>query len=132
MQAGAGTIRFRSKRGKADMSKTTTMNVEIRFADCDPAGIVFFPRCHRWMDASPLLAHHARFAKSAAYGEKLAITTRVEAWRAKVFLHKHTVMRGDDLICERLETRVVCTRDPQDRQCIHGIPVPEDIRRLCE
>ena len=36
------------------MSKTTTMNVEIRFGDCDPAGIVFFPRYHRWMDASSL------------------------------------------------------------------------------
>ena len=36
------------------MSKMTTMNVEIRFGDCDPAGIVFFPRYHRWMDAASL------------------------------------------------------------------------------
>ena len=82
------------------MSKTTTMGVEIRFGDCDPAGIVFFPRYHRWMDAAslhffmscgvppwhelelttgiigtPLLEHHARFVKSATYGEKLTITT---------------------------------------------------------
>lgn len=139
------------------MSKTTTMNVEIRFGDCDPAGIVFFPRYHRWMDASslhffmscgvppwhvlehtsgiigtPLLEHHARFVKSATYGERLTISTSIQEWRAKVFLQKHTVTRGDDLICESVETRIFCVRDAVDRRRIHGIPVPEDIRRLCE
>ena len=139
------------------MSKSTTMNVEIRFGDCDPAGIVFFPRYHRWMAAAslhlfmtcgvppwhqlnhargiigtPLLEHHARFVKSATYGERLTIHTQVTEWRTKVFLQKHTVMRGDELICESIETRIFCVRDAQDRRRIHGIPVPEDIRRLCE
>jgi 4-hydroxybenzoyl-CoA thioesterase len=139
------------------MSKTTTMQVDIRFGDCDPAGIVFFPRYHRWMDAAslhffmscgvppwhelehttgiigtPLLEHHAKFLKSATYGERLAITTEIVEWRPKVFLQKHVVRRGDDLICESVETRIFCKRDPADRRRIHGIPVPEDIRRLCE
>jgi 4-hydroxybenzoyl-CoA thioesterase len=139
------------------MSKTATMTVEIRFGDCDPAGIVFFPRFHRWMDAAslhffmsfgvppwhvleqttgiigtPILEHHTRFVKSATYGEKLLITTRIEEWRHKVFLQKHVITRGDDLICESLETRIFCKRDPDDRRRIHGIVVPEDIKRLCE
>lgn len=132
------------------------MNVEIRFGDCDPAGIVFFPRYHRWMDAAslhffmscgvppwhelehtrgiigtPLLEHHATFVRSATYGERLAITTQVVEWRHKVFLQKHVVTRGDDLICESVETRIFCVRDAQDRRKIHSIPVPEDIRQLC-
>jgi 4-hydroxybenzoyl-CoA thioesterase len=139
------------------MSKTTNMHVEIRFGDCDPAGIVFFPRYHRWMDASslhffmtcgvppwhvleqttgiigtPLLEHQARFVKSATYGERLTISTHVEAWNRKTFVQKHVVTRGDDLICESVETRIFCVRDPNDRRKIHGIPVPEDIRKLCE
>lgn len=139
------------------MGKTTTMNVDIRFGDCDPAGIVFFPRYHRWMDAAslnffmtqgvppwhelehtrgivgtPLLEHHARFVKSATYGERLTITTSVVEWRAKVFLQKHTVMRGDDLICESTETRIFVVRDEQDRRRIRAIPIPQDIRALCE
>lgn len=139
------------------MGKTTTMNVDIRFGDCDPAGIVFFPRYHRWMDAAslhffmhwgvppwhelelttgiigtPLLEHHAKFVKSATYGEHLTITTTVQEWRAKVFLQKHVVTRGDDLICESLETRVFVVRDTVDRRCIHAIPVPPDIRARCE
>ena len=139
------------------MSKTTTMHVEIRFGDCDPAGIVFFPRYHRWMDASslhffmtcgvppwyvlettkgiigtPLLEHRTRFLKSATYGERIMISTTVEEWRAKVLIQKHTITRGEDLICESRETRVFCVRDPQDRTRIRSIPIPDDIRQLCE
>lgn len=138
------------------MNKTTTMRVDIRFGDCDPAGIVYFPRYHRWMDAAslhffmscgmppwhelehtrgiigtPLLEHHARFVQSATYGEQIEIHTCVTEWRAKVFLQKHTVMRGDDLICESLETRIFCVRDASDRRRIRAIPVPEDIRAMC-
>ncbi|KAB2868246.1 MAG: acyl-CoA thioesterase [Ideonella sp.] len=139
------------------MSKITTMNIEIRFGDCDPAGIVYFPRYHRWMDAAsqqffmsngvppwhvlehetgivgtPLLEHHARFVKSATYGEKIVITTHIQEWRNKVFLQKHVITRGDDLICESLETRIFIKRDSADRRRIYGVPVPEDIKRLCE
>ena len=138
------------------MSKTTTLSVEIRFGDCDPAGIVFFPRYHRWMDAAslhffmtcgvppwhvletttgiigtPLLEHHARFVKSATYGERLTISTCVEEWRAKVFIQKHTIRRGDDLICESRETRAFCVRDPGDRARIHAVPIPEDVLAKC-
>ena len=139
------------------MGKSTTMSVEIRFGDCDPAGIVFFPRYHRWMDAAslhffmtcgvppwheleaingiigtPLLEHHARFVKSATYGENIVISTHIEEWRNKVFLQKHVIRRGDDLICESIETRIFVKRDPADRRRIYGVPVPEDIRKLCE
>lgn len=138
------------------MSKTTTLEVDVRFGDCDPAGIVFFPQFHRWMDAAslhffmscgippwhelehqrgivgtPLLEHQARFVKSATYGERLQVTTQVTEWRPKVFLQKHVVRRGEDLICESLETRIFVVRDTQDRRRIRAIPVPEDIRAAC-
>jgi 4-hydroxybenzoyl-CoA thioesterase len=126
------------------MSKTTTMAVEIRFGDrwMDAASLHFFmtngvPPWHvlehtNGIIGTPLLEHHARFVKSATYGEKILITTHIEEWRTKVFLQKHVVTRGDDLICESLETRIFCKRDPADRRRIYGIPVPEDIRKACE
>lgn len=132
------------------------MNVDVRFGDCDPAGIVFFPRYHRWMDAAslnffmtcgvppwhelervngivgtPLLEHHTRFYKSATYGESLQILTEVEEWRTKVFVQKHTIRRGEDLICESRETRVFCVRDPGESRRIQAIPIPQDILALC-
>lgn len=138
------------------MSKSTTMTVEVRFGDCDPAGIVFFPRYHRWMDAAslnyfmsfgvppwhvleqrngiigtPLLEHHTRFFRSSTYGEILEVRTEVEEWRAKVFVQKHTIHRGEDLLCESRETRAFCVRDPNDRGRVRAIPIPEDILALC-
>ncbi len=138
------------------MSKTTTMTVEVRFGDCDPAGIVFFPRYHRWMDAAslhffttfgvppwhvleringiigtPMLEHHTRFMRSANYGETLEIRTEVEEWRPKVFVQKHVIYRGADLLCESRETRAFCVRDPDDRARIRAIPIPEDVLERC-
>ncbi|MGD9943213.1 MAG: acyl-CoA thioesterase [Burkholderiaceae bacterium] len=139
------------------MTKSTVLKVDVRFGDCDPAGIVFFPNFHRWMDASslhffmscgvppwheltringiigtPLLEHHTRFRKPAVYGETIEIHTSIDAWREKVFVQRHVVRRGSDLLCEGTETRAFCIRDPDDPSRIRAVAVPDDIRRLCE
>ena len=136
------------------MSKTTVFNVQVQFGDCDPAGIVFFPNFSRWMDASsyqfflqcgvppwrelertrgiigtPLLEIHTRFLKPATYGETIAVHTSVDEWRAKVFVQRHRIVRGDDLLCEGTEVRAFCLRDESGR--IRAVPVPEDILALC-
>ena len=135
--------------------KTTTHTVAVNFGDCDPAGIVFFPNFSRWMDAAslsffmqcgvppwrvlektrgivgtPLLEIHTRFIKSVTYGETITIATQVEEWRDKVFIQLHRVTRGDELICEGRETRIFVTRDAAGQ--LKSIPVPEDIRALCQ
>ncbi len=38
---------------------------------------------------------------------------------------------GDDLICEGREVRAFVKRDPDDRDRLRAIPVPQDIRELC-
>jgi 4-hydroxybenzoyl-CoA thioesterase len=138
------------------MSKTTFYDVPVHFGDCDPAGIVFFPNFSRWMDAAslnfflscgvppwrellrtrgivgtPLLEIHTRFVSPASYGETLHIATCVEEWRAKVFIQKHTITRGDTLICEGRETRAFVVHPPEAPERIKAIPVPEDIQALC-
>jgi 4-hydroxybenzoyl-CoA thioesterase len=138
------------------MSKTVVYEVEVMFGDCDPAGIVFFPNFLKWMDASslnffvkcgvptwrdlvkingiigtPLLEINTKFSRPATYGERLQIHTSVTEWRDKVFIHKHVVMRGDDLLCEGTETRAFCIRHPDNPDRIKAIPVPEDIKSKC-
>ena len=143
------------------MPRTTTYTVDVTFGDCDPAGIVFFPNFSRWMDTAslsffmqcgvppwrelektrgivgtPLLEINTKFMKSATYGETLIVTTQVEEWRAKVVVQMHRITRartdgGSDLICEGREVRAFVQRDPQDRDRLRAIPVPEDIRLLC-
>ncbi len=137
------------------MSKTSVYAIDVHFGDCDPAGIVFFPNFSRWMDAAsafffrdrglppwhamtelpgsvgaPLLEIHTRFIKSVTYGETVEVHTRIEAWRAKVFIQHHRVMRGDDLVCEGRETRAFCVRDDEGR--LKAVPIPPFIRAACE
>lgn len=138
------------------MARTTVYPVQVQFGDCDPAGIVFFPNFSRWMDAAslhffmtcgippwrelvktrgivgtPLLEIHTRFFKPATYGETIEIHTHIAEWRDKVFLQKHVVRRGDDVLCEGLETRAFVVRPPGEPDRIKAIPVPDDIKAAC-
>ena len=138
------------------MTKPVVYEVQVVFGDCDPAGIVFFPNFSRWMDASsltffvqggvlpgrelvkttgiigtPLLEIHTKFSRPATYGETLQIHTSVDEWRAKVFIHKQVVKRGDEVLCEGTETRAFCMRHPDHPDRIKAIPVPEFIKSLC-
>jgi 4-hydroxybenzoyl-CoA thioesterase len=138
------------------MSKTVVYEVSVMFGDCDPAGIVFFPNFSKWMDASslnffmqcgvppwhelvkttgivgtPLLEINTRFLQPATYGETLQIHTSVDEWREKVFVHRHVVKRGEDLLCEGTETRAFVIRPPDGSRRIKAIPVPPDIRARC-
>lgn len=66
---------------------------------------------------------------SVTYGERLEIHSCVEEWRGKVFIMQHRIRRGDDLICEGRETRVLCVRDDDGR--LRSVPVPDFIRLAC-
>ena len=138
------------------MSKTIVYEVNVMFGDCDPAGIVFFPNFLKWMDASslnffmqcgvppwrelikttgivgtPLLEINTKFRQPATYGETLQIHTSIEEWRGKVFVHRHIVKRGDDLVCEGTEVRAFVIHPPEAPHRIKAISVPEDIKALC-
>ena len=138
------------------MSKTTVYEIKVQFGDCDPAGIVFFPNFSKWMDASslhffmecgvppwrelvkttgiigtPLVEINTKFFRPATYGETLQITTSIQEWRNKVFIQKHVVKRGDDVLCEGFETRAFVIHPPEEPHRIKAIPVPEDIKAKC-
>jgi acyl-CoA thioesterase FadM len=146
-----------ARRLRSAMPRTTHYRVRIEFGDCDPAGIVFYPNFQRWIDAAslsffiqcgvppwrelvktrgivgtPLLEISTRFVTAATYAEELTIATHVAEWRAKVFIQHHRVTRGDTLICEGRETRAFVRRDPDDPDRLRAIPIPDDIRALCE
>jgi 4-hydroxybenzoyl-CoA thioesterase len=138
------------------MSKTNVYTVQVQFGDCDPAGIVFFPNFNKWMDAAslaffmacgvppwrelvktrgiigtPLLEIHTKFYKPATYGETLEVHTQIESWAAKTLRQKHAVMRDGVLLCEGIEVRAFCIRDPENPDRMKAIPIPEDIKTLC-
>jgi 4-hydroxybenzoyl-CoA thioesterase len=139
------------------MTKTVVYELEVMFGDCDPAGIVFFPNFSKWMDASslnyfvkcgmqpwrelfkstgiigaPLLEINTKFFRPATYGDHLNIHTSVTKWSEMVFTQHHLVKRGHDVLCEGSEVRAFCVRLPGAEGCIKSIPVPADIRALCD
>ena len=64
-------------------------------------------------------------------GQEIEVHTSIEEWRRKVFIHRHRILRGSDLLCEGTEIRTFVIRDPADPDRLRSIPVPEDIKALC-
>jgi 4-hydroxybenzoyl-CoA thioesterase len=108
----------------------------VQWGDCDPAGIVFYPRYFEWLDASSillfekatgmlkskmleiyggaglaLLEARAVFKVASRYGEDLEIETRVAEFRRSSFFVEHKVTKAGVLALEGYETRLWTVRD---------------------
>jgi 4-hydroxybenzoyl-CoA thioesterase len=116
---------------------TNTRQIRVQWGDCDPAGIVFYPRYFEWIDASTillfekatgmikakmletyggaglaLLEARAVFKVASRYGEDLDIETRVTEFRRSSFFVEHKVTKKDGaLALEGYETRLWTVRD---------------------
>ena len=135
----------------------------VEFGDCDPARIVWFPNFFRWIDAAsrhffiqcgvppwhetektmgvigtPLVDTHAKFLKTASYGDTLEIHTSIAEWRGKSFVQRYRVTRansqavagGIDAIMECDEVRIFAGR--RDDGSMRALEIPASIRSLCE
>ncbi len=141
----------------APAARAVIYTVRVEFGDCDPARIVWFPNFFRWIDAAsrhyfvqrgvpswqetektlgvigtPLVDTHSRFLRTATYGDTLDIHTSIPEWRAKSFMQHHRIMRAADLIMECDEVRIFAGRRADNPEAIRALPIPPEIRRLCE
>ena len=139
------------------MSRIHTLSVTVEFGDCDPAQIVYYPNFFRWMDASsrhyfaaagvrlwheleratgilgtPIVHTQTSFVRPASYGDRIEIDSEVVEWRSKSFLMRHRIRRGSELLVECDEVRVFARRVDGNPLKIQAVPVPEDIRAMCE
>jgi len=127
--------------------------VTIEWGDCDPAGIVFYPRYFAMFDAStsylfkaalgyskfemlrrfeiigyPMVDTGAKFFIPSKFGDVITIETRVSAFRRSSFDVAHRVLREDgQLAIEARETRVWAARHPDDPERIKGVAIPDEI-----
>jgi 4-hydroxybenzoyl-CoA thioesterase len=124
----------------------------IEWGDCDPAGIVYYPRYFVFFDNAtvalfaaaglkkhemvrafdivgiPMVDTRAKFAIPSRWGETIAIESRIAEWRRSSFDVEHRVFKGDALAIEAWETRVWVGRDPDDPEKIRGRPIPEAVK----
>ena len=139
------------------MSLDVIYSVRVEFGDCDPAGIVWFPNFFRWIDAAsrhffiecgvppwhvteqsmgvigtPLVDTHAKFIKTASYGDTLHIHASIAEWRGKSFVQRYRITRGEEQIMECDEVRIFAARKDGDPTGIRAVEAPGEIRGLCE
>jgi 4-hydroxybenzoyl-CoA thioesterase len=132
------------------MTFTNTRKVRIEWGDCDPAGIIFYPRYFAIFDAStamlfeaalgmtkrqmfktlpfagfPLVRTHSRFIKPTRFGDDVTVESTITLGRTS-FDVAHKLSRDGDLCAECEEKRVWVMRDAEGRLKSH--PVPDAVR----
>ena len=131
---------------------TNRRDVRIVWGDCDPEGIVFYPRYFEMFDTSttalferalgmtkfqfvkaynsvgyPMVDTRARFLLPTRYGDDVVIETTVTEIRRSSFDIRHRLMKDGELAVEGFETRVWVGRDPADADKIKAKPLADEI-----
>lgn len=131
---------------------TSRRTIRVEWGDCDPAGIVHFPRYFGWLDACtsalfdlagltkeafaeqygpvsiPIVDTHATFYKPSSYGEDIAVESTITRWGKTSFNVQHKVIRPDGLAAEITEVRVWTL--PEKNGAPYAIkphPIPPDV-----
>jgi 4-hydroxybenzoyl-CoA thioesterase len=131
---------------------SNTRLIRVQWGDCDPAGIVFYPRYFEWFDACTILLFEkatgltklrmlekyngaglvlveagARFALASRYGDDIDIHTSITDIGRSSFAVQHRVGKGGVPALEGFEKRVWTRRDPSDPGRLRAAPIPADV-----
>lgn len=131
--------------------------VTIEWGDCDPAGIVYFPRYLAIFDACtwalftaalgtgkrellarygtvgcPMVDLRTRFLAPCTFGDAVVVATRIEALRRSSFEVSHRLLKAGGLAVEGAETRVWSAADPERPGHIRSQPIPDEVRARLE
>jgi 4-hydroxybenzoyl-CoA thioesterase len=124
----------------------------IEWGDCDPAGIIYYPRYFEIFDTStthlieratgmkkieylkhydivghPVLETRAQFRLPTRFGDDVEIESRIAACGRSSFKVEHRLTLAGTLAAEGFETRVWSARDPADPQRIRSQPIPAEV-----
>jgi 4-hydroxybenzoyl-CoA thioesterase len=121
--------------------------VRIEWGDCDPAGIIYYPRYFQIFDNAtamlferalgmnknaylkaynfagfPLVDSRAKFHKPTRFGDDVMVESTISFGKSS-FTVEHRVLLGSDLCAECVEKRVWVGRDAEGH--LKSQPVPE-------
>jgi len=134
------------------MALVSRYQVTVEWGDCDPAGIIFYPRYFEIFDAStaalferalgmtkykslaafdfagyPLVDTRAKFMKPTRFGDDVVVESTI-TFGTSSFGIQHRLTLNGELCVECTEKRVWVARDPADPGRIRARPVPEAVR----
>lgn len=125
--------------------------VRIEWGDCDPAGIVFYPRYLAFFDANtaylfeaaglpkmqmvqtydlvgiPLVDVQAKFMAPSKFGDRITISSHIGEWRRSSVVIEHRIVREGKLAVEGRETRVWAGHDPERPGALKVRPIPQEV-----
>lgn len=126
--------------------------VHIEWGDCDPAGIVYFPRYFEIFDALsgalieralgmtklqalkvydfvgyPVIDLRGRFHAPSRFGDDVVIETSCASIKRSSFAIVHRLHNGGKLAVEGFETRVWVGRDPDNPDKIKSKAIPDEV-----
>lgn len=127
--------------------------VQLRWGECDPAGIIFYPTYFLWFDAAawnmfaqvgyhakrmraehlamPLVAAGCEFKHPAVQEDRAEVRSRIARWGGKSFVLAHDVVRVDGtLLATGTETRVWGRYENGPGTPLKGQPIGDDLKEL--
>ncbi len=131
---------------------TNTRKTRIEWGDCDPAGIIFYPRYFAMFDTStthlieratgmnkieyleayaiaghPVVETRAKFRLPTRFGDEVSIESAVVACGRSSFKIEHRLSHAGALAVEGTETRVWVGRDPADPTRLKSRAMPPEL-----
>jgi 4-hydroxybenzoyl-CoA thioesterase len=124
----------------------------IEWCDCDPAGIIFYPRYFEIFDTSatalieralgmtkieylkahdfaghPVVETRARFRQPTRFGDNISIETKLVECGPTTLKLEHRISKDGALAVEGFETRIWLKRDAGDPRRIDTQPIPTEV-----
>lgn len=130
---------------------TNIRKISVEWGDCDPAGIVFYPRYFEWFNACtaalfaaagisshalhalyglagiPMVDTRAKFFLPSTFEEELTVESVLLEFRRSSFDIQHRMLKSGALAVECFETRVWTVRDPANSARLLSQPVPAEV-----
>jgi len=131
---------------------SSTRRIRIEWCDCDPAGIIFYPRYFEIFDTSttvlieralgmnkidymktynfaghPAVETRARFRQPTRFGDEVTIETALVEYAGSSFKLEHRLSKAGALAVEGFETRLWAARDSHDPMRITSQPIPPEV-----
>jgi 4-hydroxybenzoyl-CoA thioesterase len=126
--------------------------IRVEWGDCDPAGIVYYPRFFEMFDACtnalfekagfvkkemlakyglagiPMVETSAKFFVPSSFGDTVTVESTILEWGNSSFRVEHKLFRGDVLAAEGLEKRVWTVRAKDGLKRLQSEKIPQEVK----
>jgi len=126
--------------------------IHVEWGDCDPAGIVYYPRFFEYFDSCtnalferagfkkqellkkygllgiPMIDTRAQFYGPATFGDTVVVESRITEWGRSSFQVEHKLYNGEQLAAQGSEKRVWTVRDAATPKGMRSEEIPQEVK----